>query len=370
MSDGAERLARMALACVTEPGRHRLTQDIQQRGAAAVWHEVRKRTSRTGLRLFPGELDLHQVELSTRRAGARFVVPGDPEWPDGLDDLALLGQVGDIWSAPPLGLWVTGPAGLAQACQRAVAVIGSRASTSYGDTIATELAADLSERGATVVSGAAYGIDAAAHRGALAVSGTTVAVLACGIDRDYPQGNAGLLHHIRATGAVVTEHPPGTTVNRSRFLARNRLIAALSLGTVVVECAARSGARNTVTWADALSRQVLAVPGPVTSAMSAGPHSLVRERGATLVCGGADVCADLGLVPEPAHQSQPATRFDRLSDEQRLVRELLPARGVISTDELVVGSGLGVQRCLLVLQELAEFQMVAAAEEGGWVLRH
>ena len=104
--------------------------------------------------------------------------------------------------------------------------------------------------------------------------------------------------------------------------------------------------------------------------MSAGPHSLVRERGATLVCGGADVCADLGLVPEPAHQSQPATRFDRLSDEQRLVRELLPARGVISTDELVVGSGLGVQRCLLVLQELAEFQMVAAAEEGGWVLRH
>lgn len=369
MSHEAERDSRMALACVTEPGRHRLAEEVQRRGAEAVWRQIQERTSATGLRLRPADVDLRAVQQETQRAGARFVIPGDREWFTGLDDLAMLDQVGDTWSAPPLGLWIVGPADLSQASSRAVAVVGSRACTSYGETVATELAADLAERDVTVVSGAAYGIDAAAHRGALAVNGTTVAVLACGIDRDYPQGNAGLLRHIRATGAVITEHPPGTIVNRSRFLARNRLIAALAQGTVMVESATRSGARNTVTWTDSLSRRVFAVPGPVTSTMSAGPHSLIRDFNAILVRNGSDICADLGLVPEPAYQPEPATPFDLLTAEQQMVRELLPARGQVSTDELVIRSGLGVQQCLVALQGLVDQDMVTAASEGMWRLR-
>ena len=157
--------------------------------------------------------------------------------------------------------------------------------------------------GATVVSGAAIGIDGAAHRGALAVDGATVAVLACGVDRVYPAAHATLLERIAATGLVVSEYPPGSVPARHRFLVRNRLIAALGAGTVVVEAALRSGAQRTAADTEALGRLVMAVPGPVTSGPSAGCHQLIRD-GALLVTSADDVLEAVGrlgvdLAPEP-----------------------------------------------------------------------
>src|SRR5262249_45616384 len=155
--------------------------------------------------------------------------------------------------------------------------------TSYGLQLAAELAYGLADSGWTVISGGAYGIDAAAHRGALAAHGRTVVVLACGIDTVYPLGHAGLFERISERGLMLTEWPPGAVAFRTRFLVRNRLIAALSRGTVVVEAAARSGARSTARRARELDRVLMACPGPATSAMSLGCHTEIREHNARLV---------------------------------------------------------------------------------------
>ncbi|KGM14149.1 DNA-processing protein DprA [Cellulomonas bogoriensis] len=214
------------------------------------------------------------------RLGGRFLSPAGPGWPAGLSDLGV---------AAPFGLWargelVQGRTGeLAGALTRSVAVVGARASTGYGEHVTAELASGLADRGWTVVSGGAYGIDAVAHRGALAGDGPTVAVLAGGVDRLYPAGNTRLLQATAATGAVVSEVPPGAVPTRSRFLKRNRMIAALTRGTVVVEAAWRSGALSTATHATELLRPVGAVPGPVTSAASAGCHRLLRDGAAVCV---------------------------------------------------------------------------------------
>ena len=155
-------------------------------------------------------------------------------------------------------------------------VVGSRASTAYGEHVASDLSEGLCRRGVAVVSGAAFGIDGAAHRAALAADGCTVAVLAGGLDVPYPAGHSSLMYRIRAAGLLVSEYPPGIRPARHRFLARNRLVAALSGATVVVEAGLRSGAANTAAWARALGRVVCAVPGPVTSSASAGCHALIR----------------------------------------------------------------------------------------------
>ena len=178
---------------------------------------------------------------------------------------------------PAAGAVGARPRRLARLAERAVAVVGSRAATGYGAHVAGELAAGLAERGWTVVSGAAIGIDGAAHRGALAVGGPTVAVLACGADRAYPAAHQALLDRIAATGAGGQRVPAGCVPGRHRFLVRNRLIAGLGAGTVVVEAGLRSGAQRTAADAGALGRAVMAVPGPVTSAVSAGCHRLIRE---------------------------------------------------------------------------------------------
>ncbi|GIG28009.1 DNA-processing protein DprA [Cellulomonas marina] len=212
-------------------------------------------------------------------AGGRLVVPGDEDWPPGLDDLRE--------TAPP-ALWVRGT--LPAAGRRAVALVGARAATPYGEHVASRLAGDLARAGLVVVSGGAYGIDAAAHRGALAAGGTTLVVVAGGVDRPYPAGNARLLAAaVEQGGAVLAEVPPGALPTRTRFLQRNRLIAAIAGATVVVEAAWRSGALSTARHAAGLLRPVGAVPGPVTSAASAGCHRIVREEAATLVTDADDV---------------------------------------------------------------------------------
>ena len=207
---------------------------------------------------------------ATETSGARFVMPGDDEWPDGLSALRYCDAV-NRRGGVPFGLWLRGPGHLAEQLQRSVAIVGSRACTEYGGVLAAELAADLGEAGVTVVSGGAYGIDAAAHRGALAVGRPTIAVLANGVDDRLSAGQRGGASNASPReDLLVSELPPGTHPSRMRFLARNRLIAAMSRGTVVVEAALRSGARNTASWALECQRPLMAVPGPVSSAAVGG----------------------------------------------------------------------------------------------------
>lgn len=239
----------------------------------------------------PTEPDLDRGRAlleETYRAGARLIIPEDDEWPtdafNGLDD-------------PPFALWAHGPLKLNQAAANGVAIVGARSSTAYGERVATDMAYGLTELGYVIVSGGAYGIDTAAHRGALvADDGRTVAVLPCGVDVAYPKAHADLFDRIAGTGLLVSEYRPGATPQRERFLARNRLIAALSAGTVVVEASERSGSLNTASRAYGLGRVLMAVPGPVASAMSAGPHLLIRN-GAELVTNAGDVATVLSDPP-------------------------------------------------------------------------
>ncbi|WP_197288367.1 DNA-processing protein DprA [Nocardia sp. NRRL S-836] len=221
----------------------------------------------------------HQdLELITSRGG-RLVIPEDEEWPArAFAELSEETSEADRHhSVPPapLALWVRGPHALADAVDKAVAVIGSRAASGYGVHVASEFGYGLAEGGVTVVSDGGYGIADAAHRGALQAEGVTIAVLAGGADVAYPAGQQRLLTAIAERGLVISEQPPGVTPAQHRFLTRNRLIAALGAGTVVVEAGRRSGAKNTAAIL-ALGRVLMAVPGPVTSVTSIGCHELIR----------------------------------------------------------------------------------------------
>ncbi len=242
-------------------------------------------TWRRRLGSVPAEMDL----AGFHRDGIRLVCPGEPEWPTQLDMLGL---------GRPYALWLRGEADLRYCCLRSVSIVGARAATAYGAHVGTEMAAALAERGWTVISGGAYGIDGCAHRGALAADGVTIAVLACGVDVPYPAGHADLLTAIAAQGVLVSEWPPGRTATRRRFLIRNRVIGALSRGTVVVEAGLRSGALNTARHARGLGRVLMAVPGPVTSTMSAGCHQVIREWDAVCVTSATDVAEILTPLGE------------------------------------------------------------------------
>ncbi|MCI0155243.1 DNA-processing protein DprA [Leifsonia shinshuensis] len=208
------------------------------------------------------------------RIGARFVTPEHPLWPESLDDLHV---------GAPLALWLRGDPARLRTLSRSIALVGARAASGYGEHVALESAAGLSDRGFAIVSGGAYGVDAAAHRAALASDQVTVAFLAGGIDRLYPAGNDDLLKRVARDGLLIAELPPGSTPTRWRFLMRNRLIAASSSATVVVEAGARSGSLNTAGHAAQLGRPLGAVPGPITSKASEGCHRLIREYAATCV---------------------------------------------------------------------------------------
>jgi DNA processing protein len=358
----------MGLACVLEPGQERWHVAFDREGAEGLWERLLHEQSATGDRA--RALDLGEVERETALRGLRFVHRGSGEWLPGLDDLGSTGPVSGIEGGRPLGLWAGGPMALSELGASGIAIVGARASTPYGDTVASELASELAEAGTVVVSGGAVGIDAAAHRGALASEGATVAVMACGLDQLYPRCNDALLRRIRADQLVVSEYPPGHTPTKFRFLTRNRLIAALSAATVIVEAAARSGAKNTVGWAQALGRPVLAVPGPVTSALSLTPHRLIRDAQAALVTNAHDVLVELGplgVLQPPL--LDPETRLtDDLDPGELRVREAFPARRAISVDELGLLVGIRVGECLAVLGSLAARGHVEALGDGTWRL--
>jgi DNA processing protein len=295
-----------------------------------------------------------------------LITPDQLDWPT-LAFAAFNGA--DIRRLPnavaPLALWTLGSAAIDDAALRAAAVVGTRAATSYGEYVAGDMATGLCERDVSVVSGAAYGIDGAAHRAALAADGCTVAVLAGGVDVPYPSGHSALLHRIARTGLVVSEYPPGVRPARHRFLVRNRLVAAFSGATVVVEAGLRSGAANTAAWARALGRVVCAMPGPVTSSASAGCHTLIKA-GAELVTRPEDVVEIVGRAGEFADEPQRASSpLDALTDIGKRVYEALPARGVRSADELSIESGLPVAQLQgqLALLELAG---LAVQHDGRW----
>lgn len=368
MGEREERAARMALACVAEAGDLRLRDALRVAEAPEVWHAVRTSTTDDAWTRRAAQLDLGAVVAAGHRHGLRFLIPSDPDWPTGLADLDHSEPV-QRWGGMPVGLWVRGRACLAELTASAVAIVGCRASTAYGDRIASDLGAGLAATGTTVVSGGAFGIDAAAHRGALAEGGPTIAVMAGGLDDYYPKGNTAMLGQVAEHGLVVSETPPGVAPSRRRFLTRNRLIAGLSAGVVVVEGTARSGARNTVSWATSCLRLVMAVPGPVSNSTSYLPHLLVRDREAELVTGLEDVREAIAPMGQDllTRATQPRL-LDELDADQAAVYEALPSRGSRSTGEIALESGVHLRVALVALEELRARGLAAALPDGGWRL--
>jgi DNA processing protein len=401
-----ERLARAALTYLAEPGDPALGALLAICGPAGLLAAIQAGTlpeasevrgasaaSRAALGRAFGRWRVRLPKLpadggiaAARRDGIRVVCPGDAEWPGALDQL---GQ------ARPYALWLRGTADLRFACARSVSMVGSRAATSYGGHVAGELSADLGERGWAVVSGGAYGIDAAAHRGALAAEGVTIAILACGVDYPYPAGHADLFAAIAAQGLLASEWPPGCRPARTRFLIRNRVIAALACGTVIVEAGERSGALNTARHAADLGKPLMAVPGPVTSAQSAGCHRIIREWGATCVTRAAEIIELLsplsvpdalapsdGAEPDawPRAQSVPSrndgTLFrdgdapsrDDLDTDSARVLDALPTRGGAGTSTIAVEAGVDLDTVLRCLGELAGLGFIERCDRG-WRLR-
>ena len=353
----SERRARVVLSRIGEPGDPRLTDLVHELDGVTVLEHLRRQARDDELRSDLGErigsVD-PTAELERARArGIRFVVPGDEEWPAPVDDLVTAPHLHERGGVP-LGLWCRGPLRLDEAVAQSVAVVGSRSATTYGAEVATDLASHVAQQGWTVISGAAFGIDQAAHRGALASRGRTVAVLACGADRAYPKAHAGLIDYVAEVGLVVSEAAPGCAPTRIRFLARNRLIAALTRGTVVVEAAVRSGALNTASWAAGLGRTVMGVPGPVTSAPSAGVHQLIRARDALLVTSGQEVLEAAGPIGAFLLEAPrgPEHDRDRLGARERQVLDAVPLARAADTASIARTAGIArgrTQESLLVL---------------------
>ena len=304
------------------------------------------------------QLDLDGIRRACESGGLTLLVPGDPGWPTRLEAL----------SVPPPCVFVRGEPDLESLVERSVALVGSRAATEYGLRASGDLADGLVARGFTVISGAAYGIDAAAHRAALAGGGRSVAVLACGADRYYPGAHRGLIDAIAASGAVVSESAPATAPYRWRFLSRNRLIAALAAATVVVEANLRSGSLSTAREASDLHLPVGAVPGPVTSATSAGCHALVRDAGAVLVTDAAEaaeLAAAIGEDLVPARDRGPARPGDGLDGDAFRVWAAVPLREAVSVERIALASGVAAGAITSVLAGL-EVDGLVVRDGGRW----
>ena len=275
MNTLSEQQARLALFSVIEGGQIYWSNQIREFGSQDVYGRLldetydlvkfRKLTDRLKA------VDLGLLEEQIEKSGAQFITPESANWPPSLNDL----------NAAPIGLVVKGD--LSVLSERSLAIVGTRNPTPYGVRIAGDFAAGFVDREWNIVSGGAYGIDSAAHKGALIAEGRTVAVLAAGIDVAYPAGNVRLFAEIAENGALVSEVLPGAHAIPSRFLTRNRIIAALSQATLVVEAAFRSGSLRTARDAAELMRPVMAIPGPISAPTSEGCHRLIGERAAEIV---------------------------------------------------------------------------------------
>ncbi|SDQ70329.1 DNA-processing protein DprA [Actinopolyspora saharensis] len=364
-------LARAYLSAVVEPPAPAVIRLIEEHGAVAaadlvaegefprdVAEEVEARRSHvSGARLLE----------HAQRCGVRLLGPEHDAWPG--RHMAALARATDLGMeklVAPVALWCRGTATEIFA-EPSVALVGTRAATGYGENVAAELGYGLGTAGVGVLSGAAYGIDGAAHRGALAGGGSTVAVLACGPDRDYPAGHARLLGEIAERGLVLSEYAPGTPPRKHRFLVRNRLIAALAEGTVVVEAGLRSGAANTAATTDSLGNPVMAIPGPVSSANSAGCHELIRSNGGILVTGVnevLEVVLGVGKAPE-AGGGTPQRSTDGIDGNAKRVCDSLHFGRARHVEQLVLETGLPERTVLSCLTEL-EMSGLAVFGDEGW----
>jgi DNA processing protein len=378
-----DRTARVALTTLAEPGNRAVWEMVERAGAPATLERLLQGGAptaalRAAIRARAATADHRTMAEQTleraTRLGARIVVPSDDDWPSRVDQLATLeleaaGTVNqDV--RPPLCFWTRGVGRLGEWLGRSVAIVGARAATDYGRHVSTDLAYGVAAAGWTVVSGGAFGIDAASHLGALAADGRTIAVLACGVDRPYPAGNAAMFEQIAESGLLISEWPPGAAPHRHRFLIRNRVIAAATAGTVLVEAAARSGAIQTMNRVLALNRPAMVVPGPVTSAMSVGCHELLRNRpDATLVTETAQVLEAVGRIGEygAGPVRGPANRRDELDEESALLLEAVPHSGTITPEELAARAGLAVRTALRRLS-LLELAGLVERREGGVAL--
>jgi DNA processing protein len=381
--DDEVRVLTVALSALVEPGNRELGEIVRRVGPAAALHRVctggvsSQLADAMAARLDgPPDPDAvrgfgERLLGEAVRLGVRLVCPTDDEWPHQVQDLVRIsrGHTGvpvDRDTDPPLALWVRGPHRLDEALARSVAVVGARAASDYGAYVATDLAHGLAERGWTVVSGGALGIDGAAHRAALAAGGCTVAVLACGVDRPYPVSHTGLFEQIGEQGLVVSEWPPDSPAFRQRFLIRNRVIAAASAGTVMVEAAIRSGARQTLGRARLLGRPALVVPGPVTSAMSVGCHEELRREGSRAVASVEHVIEEVGrigadLAPPPQRPARPHDHLDPLAKQ---VLDAVPARGYRSSEQIAAAAGVSGRDARRTLPLLAAGGHVVTADGG------
>ena len=361
MRSADEHTRRALLSAVAEPGDPKIAALVAEHGALGVIERIAlpqpmpELHARLAARLAQAnpESDLERVRL----LGGRLVIPGDLEWPTQLDDLGM---------AAPWALWLRGSQDLRLTMLRSVAIVGARACTPYGARIASEFASDLACHGWTVVSGGAFGIDAAAHRGALAADGNTAAVLACGVDVAYPPRHESMFELIASHGFLISEVAPGAVPHRARFLVRNRVIAAITRGTVVIEAAIRSGSLATARAALDLDRPVLGTPGPITSALSGGVHQILRH-GALLVTNAAEVIEAVGelgtdLAPVPIGQQGYLDHFDCVT---RSVLDAMPSRGVMSADAIARESGLAPTEVLVSLSRL-ELDGVIRRRDAGW----
>jgi DNA processing protein len=315
------RQDRLGLSLVVEPGDPRLRNLLSTYEPSEVLAAIMGRHRLAEIRIPEAwvergrDLDrtAERAAARAKAAGLRWITPGDKEWPAALSDLDHIEPLQGATGAP-VGLWLRGVGHLAEMSEQSVAIVGARDCTTYGAECASEMAADCADAGWTVISGAAYGVDGCAHRGAFLMNAQTAGVLACGADLDYPKSHGALIARISEVGVVLSEQAPGEKPLKNRFLSRNRLIAALTQGTVVIEAAVRSGSLNTLNWADQLGRTTMALPGPVTSQQSAGTHAAMRAGKAVLVTNGREVVAELsGLGAATEEQpSLPLTEFDRL----------------------------------------------------------
>lgn len=302
-------------------------------------------------------LDVDALMRRTECAGARVVIPGDEEWPTQLDDLGV---------TSPWALWLRG---MPLDDRRSVAIVGARSCTTYGERVAAEFAADVADAGYPIVSGGAFGIDAAAHRGALTTTTSTIAVLACGVDVAYPAAHSTLFERIAGQGTLLSESPPGAHPTRAAFLIRNRIIAALAYGTVVVEARFRSGALSTYRHAAELNRVLMGVPGPITSAESGGVHELLKTD-AQLVTSGHDVLALIAPIGDALGETRAVIEheWDAFSKHERLVHDAFPATSSTSISELRdrMTEHLTTLELMSALAMLAQRGVVAEALDGRW----
>lgn len=364
------RRARAWLSRAVEPGQQVVHDLVTQYGPVTAANQIRAGVAPEPVRKVVGDRateDRVDEDLdSASRLGVRLLIPEDDEWPTTVLHamwVAASRGVPDI--APPLALWVRGPARLDETVARAVSVVGARAATDYGCHIAREMSYGLAEHEWAVVSGGAYGIDGNAHRGALAAEGVTVAVIAGGLGAAYPVGHTALFERILETGLLVSEWPSGCTPQRHRFLIRNRLIAALGAGTVVVEAAARSGTQSTARHSRQLGRPVMAVPGSIVSALSTGCHQLIRDHNARLVTTVSQILEEIGAVGELAPRpNAPADPGDGLEELPSRVLDAVPATKPATPERIAVEAGATVSEVLRCLPALELLDLVEVTDTG------